>query len=123
MGGQAGGKFLEGRGEKGGDPRSSFNHHHSQVTVPVGPRSLATQPKQKAHLLLVSLNNEPRNLNKWAPARLTLLMASLIKWSDGGRMKMKRGRKWGHEGLEELEVAVPTFLLLWFAVVMLLTAS
>ncbi len=52
-------RFLEGWGEAGGDPRSSFNHHHSRLTVPLRPHTLSQTAKAKAHLLLVFLYNEP----------------------------------------------------------------
>lgn len=44
--------FVRIRGGRNGNPQSFFNHHHGRLTVP------ARQPNQKAHLLLVSLNNE-----------------------------------------------------------------
>lgn len=54
----------------------------------------ARQPNRKAHLLLVSLNNEPVIWINGPPARLTLIMASLITRSEEQGMKMK-GQKWG----------------------------
>lgn len=77
----------------------------------------ARQPNQKAHLLLVSLNNEPVIWINGPPARLALIMASLITRSEEGEMKMKREKR-GHEELEEdlvgVQTGLPTLMCLWF---------
>lgn len=118
------GRFWKDEGRMEANPRSSFNHHHGQLTVPVGPAQ--TRPdsrtkrkeKKKPHLLLVSLNNEAVIWINGPPARLTLIMASLITQSqernededEEGGTRTRRVRR----GFMAL---VQTSLCLWFCFV------